>query len=95
MAKRDAVIIDQVPKPIGKNIVLKLKVHTETEGGILLPTERVSRGIVVGDYKFDDIELSDGDVVYLNKGDSVGDKFQVGNELYLVIPPNYISAVIG
>lgn len=95
MAKNPKVI-NSIPQPVRENLTLRLLVNTKTEGGIMLPAAQVDCGVVVkisGAIKNSYLHV--GDHVYLPRGDTVGDLFQVNEDLYLVIPENYISAVIG
>lgn len=55
--------------------------HELSKWGIEAPNTKI-RGLRVGDK------------VFLPKGANVGDKFDIDGKLHLVIPPDYISAIL-
>lgn len=69
-------------KAIGAGVDLSLLDSTELEKfGVEAPQNAI-RGMRIGDK------------VFLPKGHTVGDKFDVDGVLMLVIPPDYITAII-
>ena len=87
--------VNSIPRPLGRRATIKLQITSESDGGIHLPEDitNVGRVMMVG-YKDNICDLNVGDLVFLPKADKVGDKFQVGDNVYLVIPMEYISAVL-
>ena len=93
--------------PLGNNVLVELLLTDETEGGIILPREDAHTGVIqaigggVDDTYVGDESgcrsrgLSIGDVVYLPKGQKVGEliKSYDGEKVYLVVPPQYIAFI--
>ena len=96
--------------PFGNRFLVELNIITKTKGGIELPKEEVKSGYIraIGsgvdkeliDYGLKDDDgkargLKVGDKVYLPRGASIGDEFNMGDgKMLLVIPPDYVSAII-
>ena len=94
--------------PLNDNVLVKLIVHKITEGGIVLPAgnEEIRTGLMeaIGQGVPDDFVwdrnadksrgVKVGDKVFLPKGDKLGDKFEDGGDILLLIPYKYIGAII-
>lgn len=97
--------------PLNENVLVKLVVHKETAGGIVLPSgnEDIRTGHIaaVGGGVPDDFVRTKlkrigpqadgvqiGSKVFLPKGDKLGDKFEDGDDVFLLLSYKYIGAII-
>lgn len=84
--------------PLGDRILVQLISEDTSEGGVVLPVDKVESGYVKAIGAGVDLNsvgnLDIGDMVYLPKGKLVGDVFIINDKEHLVIGINYISAIL-
>jgi co-chaperonin GroES (HSP10) len=100
---REARLIAKAPTPIGDKLLLCLDVSMKTAGGIALPGALCDSGEIIslGANVPEELDLKKGQIVYLPRGDTVGDKFmikhgdpKVEDESFLVIAASYVSCIL-
>lgn len=94
MAKQSKKI-DKIPQAVGNKVCIKLDLTEETESGIILPNASCDTGTIINVGNKCDVGIASGDFVFLSKGDSLGDRFQVNDNVYLVTSQEYISCILG
>lgn len=75
--------------PLGERVLVEI-LEVASPGGLVIPTSESNHAIVVAVGPDVDDRVSPGDVVFLPRGDKLGD--HIGG--YLLLPVNHIAAIV-
>lgn len=78
-------------KPLGNKLLIKIKkTETQTEGGIIIPTEKLTKDAEVIEVGPDVLDIQKGDNIMLDKLEGAEIKLD-GEQYYVIIEENVIG----
>lgn len=103
MAKAETYLPPLIP--LGDRVLIELILEETSAGGLVLPTKECKSGIIrhigagvpetmVGIKNEGRRGMVLGDRVFLPRGDKIGDVFTKDGKTYVLLPVQYISAIL-
>jgi len=91
--------------PLGDKVLIELVLEATSPGGLVLPEKSCKSGIVkaigagvheslLGDKVEGSRGMKVGDKIFLPRGDKLGDIFTKNERTYVLIPAQYITAIL-